>query len=141
MKKLTIMLALTFALTLLTACSPQTIGIDDHTWKMRTIIQNNSDASVPAVGVADELYPDAPVIDLTLTAEAGKIVITDTTNNAEYEGTYVAVDKSSSTINYKVTVNGQEGYAATTLSEYSDNSKKPTMTINLGSYSLYLEAM
>ena len=141
MKKTTILLVLTFALMLLTACSPRTISIEDHTWRMRTIIQNDSDASVPAVGITDELYPDAPVIDLTLTAEAGKLVITDSTNNAVYEGTYAVADKSSATVNYVVTVNGQDGYAATALTEYSDNSKMPTMTINLGSYSIYLEAI
>lgn len=108
---------------------------------MRTIIQNDSDASVPAVGIADELYPDAPIIDLTLIAEAGKLVITDATNDAVYEGTYAVADRSSSTVNNLFTVNGQDGYAATALTEYSDNSKMPTMTINLGSYSIYLEAI
>ena len=42
------------------------------------------DRLVVAVGEADERYPDAEIVDMTLTAKDGEITITDTTNGKTY---------------------------------------------------------
>src|SRR5699024_8864969 len=86
-----LMLIFTFALS---ACNSDEFAIEDYEWKMRTVMRNdievaqNEDELVVAVGEADELYPDAEIVELTLTAKNGEITVTDTTNNKTYNGTY-----------------------------------------------------
>ena len=86
-----LMLTFTFALS---ACNSDEIAIEDYEWKMRTVMRNdievaqNEDELVVAVGEADELYPDAEIVDLTMIAKNGEITVTDTTNNKTYNGTY-----------------------------------------------------
>ena len=52
---------------------------------MRTVASNDIEASqapdelIIAVGEADELYPEAEIVDLTLNAKDGAITITDST--------------------------------------------------------------
>ena len=74
-----LMLIFTFALS---ACNSDEFAIEDYEWKMRTVMRNdievaqNEDELVVAVGEADELYPDAEIVDLTLTAKNGEITVT-----------------------------------------------------------------
>ena len=105
------LLALTVTLS---ACSSDAIKIEDYEWKMRTVMSNDieladSDAVVLAVGEQDELYPDAKIVDLTLTAKDGKITITDATNNKSYEGTYSVENRTPEGTNYKITIDGKGG--------------------------------
>lgn len=71
----------------LSSCASETISIEDYEWKMRTVMSGNietaqnEDALIVAVGEPDELYPEAKIVDLTLSAKDGKITITDKTNN------------------------------------------------------------
>lgn len=124
----------------LTACSGDAIKIEDYEWKMRTVMKNDSDLIVPAVGEADEVYPDAKVVDLTLTAKDGKITITDSTNNTTYEGTYTVEGKNPKGTDYKVVIDGKEGYATAAMTKYDNGSEEPTLPINLGDYSIYFYA-
>ena len=68
----------TFALT---ACNSNVVQIEDYEWKMSAVMSNDienaqyQDELVIAVGEADELYPDAEVVDLTLIAKDGEIHI------------------------------------------------------------------
>lgn len=107
---------------------------------MRTVMKNDSDLVVPAVGEADEVYPDAKVVDLTLTAKDGKITITDATNNITHVGTYTVEGKNPKGTDYKVTIDGKEGYATVAMTTYDDGSEEPTLPINLGDYSIYFYA-
>jgi len=136
-----IMLFSVLVLTL-TACSSDAIKIEEYEWKMRTVMSNDieladSDAVVLAVGEQDELYPDAKVVDLTLTAKDGKITITDATNNNTYEGTYTVENTTPDGTNYKVTIDGKEGFATVAMTEYYEGEDEPTLPINLGDYTLY----
>jgi len=98
-KLLSVFLMLTFAFAL-SACSTDVVAIEDYEWKMRTVMSNNievvqnEDQLVVAVGEADELYPDAKIVDLTLIAKDGEITITDATNNKTYSGTYKVQQKT-----------------------------------------------
>lgn len=133
------LLALTFTLS---ACGNDAIKIEDYEWKMRTVMSNDieladSDAVVLAVGEKDELYPDAKIVDLTLTAKDGKITITDATNNKTYEGTYKATKTTPKGTDYEIIIDGKEGYATVAMTEYYEGEDEPTLPINLGDCSIY----
>ena len=140
MKKIISFLLITTLLFALSACGAEKMKIEDYEWKMRTVMKNDSDLVVPAVGEADEVYPDAKVVDLTLTAKDGKITITDATNNITYEGTYTVEGKNPKGTDYKVVIDGKEGYSTAAMTKYDDGSEEPTLPINLGDYSIYFYA-
>lgn len=90
-----------------------------------------------AVGKADELYPEAEIVDLTLAAKVGIITITDTTNGKIHSGTYEVMQKTSKGTNYEIIIDGVTGYATVALTEYYDGSEIPTLPVNIDGYSLY----
>lgn len=143
MKKLVcVVMVLGFVLGL-SACNGDEVVIEDYEWKMRTVMSNNIDAAqneenlIVAVGEADELYPNAKIVDLTLIAKDGEITVTDETNNKTYKGTYKIQQKTSKSVDYEVIIDGVTGYATVAQTEYYDGSEIPTLPINLGNYSLY----
>lgn len=135
-----LMLIFTFALS---ACNSDEIAIEDYEWKMRTVMRNdievaqNEDELVVAVGEADELYPDAEIVDLTLTAKDGEITVTDTTNNKTYNGTYTIMQKTPDGTDYEVIIDGVSGNATVAPTEYYNNQETPTLPINIDGYSVY----
>lgn len=140
MKKIISFLLITTLLFALSACGTEKMKIEDYEWQMRTVMKNDSDLVVPAVGEADEVYPDAKVVDLTLTAKDGKITVTDATNDITYDGTYTVEGKNPKGTDYKVTIDGKQGYATVAMTKYDDGSEEPTLPINLGDYSIYFYA-
>ena len=143
MKKILCVLLASMCIFCLSACGGDVVAIEDYEWKMRTVMSNdieaaqNEDELVVAVGEADELYPDAKIVELILVAKDGAITITDATNNKTYTGTYKVQQKTPKGTDYKVTIDGVEGYATVAPTEYYDGSEVPTLPINLGEYSLY----
>ena len=143
MKKLiALFCAVIFAVTL-SACNANVVKIEDYEWKMRTVMSNDTEAAqyqdelVVAVGEADELYPDAEIVDMTLTAKDGEITITDTTNGKTYTGTYEVMQKTPKGTDYEIIIDGATGYATVSPTEYYDGSEIPTLPINIDGYSLY----
>lgn len=143
MKKLiALFCAVIFAVTL-SACNANVVKIEDYEWKMRTVMSNDTEAAqyqdelVVAVGEADELYPEAEIVDLTLTAKDGEITITDTTNGKTYNGTYEVIQKTPKGTDYEIIIDGVTGYATVAPTEYYDGTEIPTLPINIDGYSLY----
>ena len=122
-----------------TSCN--SVKIENYEWKMSTVMHGENDTLVvDAVISQDTVHSDARVIDMTLVANDGKLVINDITNNVEYEGTYSVESKTPEGTNYKITINGKTGYAGVAMTTYDDGRKEPTLPINLGEYSLYFYA-
>lgn len=125
------------------ACCADVAAIEDYEWKMRTIMSNDAEAAqnqdelVVAVGQADELYPDAEIVDLTLTANDGEITLTDATKGKTYGGTYEAMQETPQGTDYEIIIDGTTGYATVAPTEYYNGSEIPTLPINIGGYSLY----
>ena len=123
MKKILSVFLMSFIVFALSACNADVVKIEDYEWKMRTVMSNDTEAAqyqdelVVAVGEADELYPEAEIVDLTLTAKDGEITITDNTNGKTYDGV--------------------TGYATVSPTEYYDETEIPTLPINIDGYSLY----
>ena len=143
MKKLIALFCTVIFAVTLSACNADVVEIEDYEWKMRTVMSNDTEAAqyqdelVVAVGEADELYPDAEIVDMTLTAKDGEITITDTTNGKTYNGTYEVMQKTPKGTDYEIIIDGVTGYATVAPTEYYDGTELPTLPINIGGYSLY----
>ena len=143
MKKILSVFLMSFIVFTLSACSGDIVAIEDYEWKMRTVAINDIEAAqapdelIIAVGEADELYPDAEIVDMTLTAKDGEITITDTTNGKTYSGTYEVMQKTPKGTDYEIIIDGVTGYATVSPTEYYDDSEIPTLPINIDGYSLY----
>lgn len=135
-----LILVFTFALS---ACNSDRIAIEDYEWKMRTVMKNdmeaaqNEDEMVVAVGEHDELYPDAEIAEITLTAKDGTITVTDKTNSKTYSGTYKVSRETPDGTDYEVTIDGASGHATVAPTEYDNDRALPTLPINIGGYSVY----
>lgn len=143
MKKILAVLLMSLTVFTFSACNADVVAIEDYEWKLRTVMSNDietaqyQDELVIAVGEADELYPDAEIVDLTLIAKDGEITITDTTNGKTYNGTYEVQKKTSKGTDYEIIIDGVTGYANISPTEYDDGSEIPTLPINIDGYSLY----
>ena len=142
MKRTISILLLVATLTIaLSACGLGKVKIEDYEWKMQTIMHGeDNQVVVDAVGEYDTAHPEAKIIDMTLTAKDGKITITDNTNNKTYEGTYTVEQKTPAGTDYKVTIDGKEGYATVAMTTYADGTEEPTLPINIGTHSIYFYA-
>ena len=142
MKRTISILILIATLTVvLSACGLGKVKIEDYEWKMKTIMHGeDNQVVVDAVGEDDPAHPEAKVIDMTLTAKNGKITIMDNTNNKTYEGTYTVEQKTPAETDYKITIDGKEGYATVAMTTYADGTEEPTLPINLGTHSFYFYA-
>ena len=143
MKKSKIILLILVLSFLLCSCETQTLSIEDCEWKMRTVMRGGDGVTadtadfIVCVGEADEVYPDAKIVDLTLKAENGIITVEDLTNGKTYTGTYKAATKTPRGTDYEIVINGVSGYAAAAPTEHYGGEAVPTLPINLGEYSLY----
>ena len=142
MKRIISILILIATLTMtLSACGLGKVKIEDYEWKMRTVMHTEDDQLVvDAVGESDPAHPDAKIIEMNLIAKDGKITIIDVTNNKIYEGTYSVEQKTPAGTDYKITINGKDGYATVAMTAYADGTEQPTLPINLGTYSMYFYA-
>ena len=142
MKRIISIIILIATLTIaLSACGMGKVKIEDYEWKMRTIMNGeDNQVVVDAVGEYDTAHPEAKIVEMTLVAKDGKITITDHTNNKTYEGTYKVEQKTPAGTDYKVTIDGKEGYATVAMTTYADGTEEPTLPINLGTHSIYFYA-
>ena len=143
MKRLLLVISLLVSLVILSSCNTELVAIEECEWKMSAVMSDSGDSLqnandfVIAVGEADEIHPDAKVVELILTAKNGKLTLTDSTNGKTYIGTYKVSGKTINSIDYEITVEGIKGYATVAQTKYYDGSERPTLPINLGNYSLY----
>ena len=142
MKRIISIIILIATLTIaLSACGMGKVKIEDYEWKMRTIGHVEGEQVVyDAANEERSIHPEAKIIDMTLTAKDGKITITDHTNNKTYEGTYTVEQKTPAGTDYKVTIDGKEGYATVAMTTDADGTEEPTLPINLGTHSIYFYA-
>ena len=142
MKKIISILLLTTMLILtLSACGKEKPKIEDHEWKMRTIM-HAEDNQVVYDAAAEEIstHPEAKIIEMMLVAKDGKITITDVTNNKTYEGTYTVSGRNPKGTDYSITIGSKSGYAGVAMTTYADGTEEPTLPITLDGYSMYFYA-
>ncbi len=140
-KTITILLLVTTMIFAISACGMGKVKIEDYEWKMRTIVHAEDNQVVyDAAAEESTAHPEAKIIDMTLVAKDGKIIITDVTNGKTYEGTYKVSQKTPEGTDYEITVDGKSGYATVAMTKYADGTEEPTLPISLDGHSMYFYA-
>lgn len=140
-RTIAILLLTATVIVALFACGSNAMRIEDYEWTLHYAMQSEaSSAVVDAVGTYDPAYPEATIVTVTLTAHDGKLTLFDQTNRQTYEGTYTVVQKTPAGTDYRMTIDGKEGYATVSMTTYFDGGERPTLPINLGAFSLYFYA-
>ena len=138
MKKIIVLLITVVSIGLLPSCGFNNIKIENYEWQMRSIVHiEDGIAIMDAANEKNSTYPDAVIIQMTLAANNGKLVITDITNNIIYEGKYSVNKRTPKGVNYNISIGDKNGLATVAMTTYADGSKEPTLPINLGGYSIY----
>ncbi len=140
-KTITVLLLVTTMIFTLSACGVGKVKIEDYEWRMRTIthIEDNQ-VLYDAAAEESTTHPEAKIIEMTLVAKDGKIMITDVTNNKTYEGTYIVSDRNPEGTDYHITIDGKSGYAGVAMTTYADGTEEPTLPISIDGYSMYFYA-
>ena len=137
----TLILLITILLLSVCACGSNDIKIENYSWTLRYAMHiENQQVVYDAVDSPDTTHPDAKTVDVTLTAANGKFTVKDTTNGKTYEGTYTKTQRTPEGTDYRITIDGKDGYATVAMTTYADGSEEPTLPINLDGYSLYFYA-
>ncbi len=140
-KTITILLLVTTLILALSACGVGKVKIEDYEWEMRAIIHAEDNQVVyDAAAEENTIHPEAKIIDMTLVAKDGKIIISDVTNSKTYEGTYKVSQKTPEGTDYEITIDGKSGYATVAMTKYADGTEEPTLPISLDGYSMYFYA-
>lgn len=136
-------LSIAFMLLCLAGCSNENMTIENYQWKLSVAMERGSDELVVAVGDRNgqTAYPDAKIIDVTLTATDGELVIEDKTNGATYKGAYRTMQITTDGEDYEIIIEGKNGYATVAPTEYADNTETPTLPLSIGNYDLYFYAI
>lgn len=137
MKKIIPVLFILVLAVIFTACGKDEVKIEGYEWQLRTAANINAEGLVVAVGEKTEAYPDAKIADVVLTAENGELVIEDKTNNETYKGAYEEMYVTENSDDYRIIVEGKEGYATVAYTTYADGSKELTLPITVDGYDLY----
>lgn len=143
MKRVLFVIPVLILTLLLASCGTETVSIEDYEWKLQAVMKNDVEAAqdedtlVIAVGETDELYPDAKIVDVVLTAKDEKITVVDSTNDKKYSGTYKETEKTPDGIIYEIVIDGKEGAATVSPTEHYEGKDVPTLPINMGEYSVY----
>lgn len=145
MKRITVLILALIITMLLSACGlngKEIVHLESYEWKMQSVMSNDTELAdeelVVVVGEPDELYPNAKVVDMILTANGGEITLIDATNNQTYTGTYSITEETSKSITYKIVIDDIAGNATISITEHLGNRLTPTLPINLGEYTVYL---
>lgn len=143
MRRIAFVLALLMTM-LLSACGVKgkpVVYIESYEWKLQSVMNNDTETAddelVIAAGEQDELYPNAKIVNILLTAKNSEITLADTTNNKTYTGTYNMTEETSKSVTYEIEIDGIAGNATIAITEHLGNRLTPTLPINLGEYTVY----
>ena len=127
------------ALTSLFACKKKAdVPMNGHSWSFVNVVHNGQfihyspDAGLDVSGTR---YKNATPLTLSCTVDSKKIVISDSTNNKTYEGSYSVRQSEPHGTEFLVTFNGVEGRAYTTSETTHGAAESGTLlTIAISNY-------
>ena len=133
MKKIIPVLFILILAMIFTACGNSEKKIEDCRWNMDRVLSIEENGKIVAVG---ENEKGDKSIKMTLTANNGELILKDSTNNETYKGAYEEMVVTDELNDYKIYLDGKEGYAI--ISENEDN--ETTLVMNVQGYDLYFYA-
>lgn len=118
-------------------CAGSDTLLEEKTWVLKTaIVTENGEARVFATDKENSAYPSAKIVNVSLNAADGKIIITDLDEEKTFIGKYSYSGTSGGVI-YKVVFGEKSGFLVSSFTEYADGDKVPTLTLSVENYTLY----
>lgn len=111
------------------------VKITDHEWQLSTAQNENGDVIVRSQDYS-EVYTDAELKNVILTADENGFTINDLDTGESYSGEYKVENTGGEGVIYEITINGKTGYASCAPTTYKDGAKSDTLTMSIGGYSL-----
>lgn len=137
MKKYLLLVTVFCLLIFCVGCGSQDSSISEYEWYLeRAFYVENEKIVVEAANELSSAHPEAKIVEVQLTAQDGKIVLIDSTNNITYEGTYTVLEKNPGGTEYEITIGDITGTATVAMTTYSDGSQIPSLPVKLGKYTL-----
>jgi NADPH:quinone reductase-like Zn-dependent oxidoreductase len=133
MKKLIPVLFILILAMIFTACGNDEMKIEDCKWEMGRVLSLEESGKIVAVGENEE--GEKPV-KMTLTANNGELILKDSTNNETYKGAYEEMVVTDEPNDYKIYLDGKEGYAVIAENEESETA----LVMSVQGYDLYFYA-
>ncbi len=142
MKRLISVLICALLIMCLSGCGGNTkiLTMEGATWGLATVESNRNGEVVAYDPKADPDfsgdYPDAVMMSMSVTADNNSLMLTDLTSGVIYSGTYEEISASEESAEYKITLEGADGEAVVTASEYNPSTDLLTLVITAGDYDL-----
>ncbi len=133
MKKLIPVLFILILAMIFTACGNDEMKIEDCKWEMGRVLSLEESGKIVAVGENEE--GEKPV-KMTLTANNGELILKDSTKNETYKGAYEEMVVTDEPNDYKIYLDGKEGYAVIAENEESETA----LVMSVQGYDLYFYA-
>lgn len=123
MKKVIAVLLILITAMIFTACGNNSVNIEECDWELQSVTNLNNNENMT-------------VDNITLTAKNGEIAINDTINGKVYKGAYDEMLVTDITNDYKIIVEGKEGYVSITEGENGEI----TLLLTVDNYDLSFSA-
>lgn len=138
MKKiLSVLSALILIITMFSSCKRAAANIEDYDWMLYSVVNLNENGAIIAVNEESDVAPEAKVVDVVLTANDGELVLKDKTNGETYTGAYEEMLLTDNSDDYKIFLDGKEGYINSLETVYQNGDEEPALIITIDGYDLY----
>lgn len=121
----------------------QTVKIDEYDWSMATVQSVAENGRVIAYNpeeTIEDIYTEAKAMEITLTAQKGKLTIFDKTGGNDYTGTYKLKKMEYDTVIYDVNINGNSGNAVVSCVISSSGNRYVTLILSFEEYAINFQA-
>lgn len=135
MKRIISVLLILILAMIFTACGNERTKIEKHEWKMGTALSLDEKGKIVAVGEKTESNDN--VVNLTLTANNGELILEDNTNNETYKGAYEEMIVTEETNDYKIYLDGKEGYMIISDDVYENKDSEITLVMSVDGHDMY----
>lgn len=122
MKKITLVLTVLIALSLLCSCGGAVLNIEAYEWDLVSVTkssQNGENARELSFGGA------------TLVAKNGKITVTDDSTGESFAGTYLQTGANSKGRDYSVEIDSFSGNGILSISDFYNEESVPTVSFSI----------
>ena len=127
-KVLSVIFAFVFIITMFSAYKNDEVNIEDFEWKLTSVTK------------LDEKELNISAENVILTAGDGELLLWDKTNSETFNGAYEELLVTDNADDYKIFLDGKEGYINVSKTVYEDKTEEPLLIMTIDGYDLYFHA-
>lgn len=144
MKKIKSLAVLFVVLATVASCfvgcgAGEKVKITERDWQLATAQNENGEVIVRSQEYS-EVYTEAEIKNVILTADENGFIIKDLDTGETYLGEYKVQNTQGEGVIYEISINGKTGYASCAPAAYYDGAKSDMLTMSIGGYSLTFHA-